>query len=224
MPLRLEICVEGLANALAAGLGGAARIELCENLAVGGVTPSAGTIAESVARLTIPVQVLIRPRGGDFIYDEAERAAIRHDVREARRLGAAGVVVGALTTSGDVDRGFVAELVALARPLSVTFHKAFDEAADLESTLEDLIGLGIDRVLTSGARATAIEGLPTLAGLVRRSAGRIVILAGGRVSAADFDALAGVGIREVHIGSAATRAGRIDAEAVRGLVAAAPAS
>ena len=221
MPLLLEICVEGLADALEAGRGGADRIELCEHLAVGGVTPSSGAIGEASARSTVPLHVLIRPRGGDFRYDDPERAAMRRDVDVVKRQGAAGVVIGALTDSGAVDRGFMADLIARARPLSVTFHRAFDIVADFDRALDDLIALGVDRVLTSGGRGIAREGLPTLARLAARARGQIQILAGGKVTADDFEALAGVGIGEVHVGSAAQEHGRTDAKKVEELVAAA---
>ena len=128
------------------------RVELCDNLAVGGTTPSAGTIAEACRRLAIPVHVLIRPRGGDFLASEAELAAMRHDIETARRLGAAGVVLGLLGRMGPIDRDRTASLVELARPLSVTFHKAFDQTRDPDEALDALIGLGIDRVLSSGCR------------------------------------------------------------------------
>ena len=129
-PLRVEICVANVESAIAAQAGGADRVELCDNLAVGGTTPSAGAIALSCRSLSIPVHVLIRPRGGDFVYTELELAAMRHDIDVAKRLGAAGVVLGVLTADGAVDVERNAELIALARPLTVTFHKAFDQTRD----------------------------------------------------------------------------------------------
>ena len=160
--VKVEICVGDVASAIAAEAGGADRIELCDNLAVGGTTPSAGTIAESCRRLSIPVHVLIRPRGGDFIYSEPEIAVMRHDIETAKALGAAGVVLGVLTADGAIDRDQTAALIALARPLSVTFHKAFDQTAEPLEALETLIDLGVERVLTSGGRPTALEGIETL--------------------------------------------------------------
>lgn len=214
----VEVCVEGVADALAAGSGGADRVELCENLAVGGVTPGAGAIAVACRRLGIPVHVLIRPRGGDFGPDDDEFEAMRHDVRVASSLGAAGVVLGLLTPDGTVDHPRTARLIKDARPLLVTFHKAFDAARDPVEALDALIDLGVDRVLTSGGAPTAREGLATLAALQRRAGDRLTILAGGRVTLADIPALAAAGLREIHVGSAACRGGRTDHATVRGLV------
>ena len=171
--VKVEICVGDVASAIAAEAGGADRVELCDNLAVGGTTPSAGTIAESCRRLSIPVHVLIRPRGGDFVYSEPEFAVMRRDIEMAKALGAAGVVLGVLTPEAAIDRDQTASLIALARPLAVTFHKAFDQTRDPLEALETLIALGVDRVLTSGGRPTALEGVETLANLVDRAGGRI---------------------------------------------------
>jgi copper homeostasis protein len=202
----VEICVGDVESAIAAEAGGADRVELCDNLAVGGTTPSAGTIAESCRRLSIPVHVLVRPRAGNFVYSESELAAIRHDIEVAKALGAAGTVLGVLTNEATIDRDQTARLVALARPLRVTFHKAFDQARDLLEALDTLIALDVDRVLTSGGRPTALEGLETLAKLVDRAGDQIAVMAGGRL---DVDNLATIirqsGIREVHLGSAVSR-------------------
>ncbi|MGC8639783.1 MAG: copper homeostasis protein CutC [Isosphaeraceae bacterium] len=202
----IEICVGDLESALAAGDGGADRVELCDNLAVGGTTPSAGTIAEACRRLRIPVHVLIRPRAGDFLPTAAELAAMRHDIELARSLGASGVVLGLLCPDGTVDRERTARLVELARPLSVTFHKAFDQVRDPAEALEALIALGVDRVLTSGCRPTALEGSDALRNLADQARGRIAILAGGRLSAENIETiLSRAGVREIHLGSAVTR-------------------
>lgn len=213
----LEACVQGIASALAAEAGGADRVELCEDLAVGGVTPSAGTIAIVCRRLTIPVHVLIRPREGDFQYDDLEMAAMLHDIDVARRLGAAGVVLGALTPDAAVDRRRTEDLLKRSRPMSVTFHKAFDATRDLPEALEALMALGVDRVLTSGGAPTAREGLTTLQSLREASAGRIAVLVGGRVALDDLPHFAAVGISEVHAGSALGLAGKTDVRLVRRL-------
>ncbi|WP_435015784.1 copper homeostasis protein CutC [Tundrisphaera sp. TA3] len=217
----VEACAEGIASALAAGAGGADRVELCENLAVGGVTPGVGAIAVACERLAIPVQVLIRPRGGDFHHGPDEVEAMRHDIRAARERGAAGVVLGVLDARGEIDRDAVGRLAELARPMSVTFHKAFDLLVDPIAGLDTLIGLGIDRVLTSGAAPTARLGMATLADLVRHASGRIAILAGGRVAEPDLVPLVASGLTEVHAGSALARDGAIDADLVRSFIAAA---
>src|SRR4051794_28654989 len=148
--ISVEICVGDLESALAAEQGGADRVELCDNLAVGGTTPSAGTIAEACRWLSIPVHVLIRPRAGDFVYSACELAVMRHDIEAAKALGAAGIVLGVLNGERTIDRDQTAALVALARPLSVTFHKAIDQTGDLLQSLDALIALGIDRILSSG--------------------------------------------------------------------------
>lgn len=231
MGLTLEICVEGLASALAALEGGADRIELCETLAVGGVTPSAGAVTVACQHAAErPVQVLIRPRGGPFTATPDEWAAIEHDVRLARDRGAHGVVFGLLRADGTIDVERNAALVALARPMSVTFHRAFDATPDPHAALQTLIDLGIDRVLTTGGLGAPRVAVDRIAALVAQAAGRIIILAGGGVTAADFGPLAAVGVREVHIGSAACRPRRepdvgsiTDAVRVRNLVQAARA-
>ena len=219
MRLDLEICAQGIASALAAEAGGADRVELCEDLAVGGVTPGPGTIGVVCRRLSIPIHVLIRPRGGDFVYSEAEFEAMVLDVEAARTSGAAGVVLGVLTADGRVDRDRSARLVEAARPLAVTFHKAFDATPDMAESLDDLIGLGIDRVLSSGGAPTVNEGMTVLRSLIDQADGRIAIMAGGHLTEADIPRLVAAGIRQIHVGSAAGPAGRTDVEAVRRLAA-----
>ncbi len=206
-PIAIEICVGDVESAIAAEAAGADRVELCDNIGVGGTTPSVGTIAEACRWLSIPVHVLIRPRAGLFVYSGREMAVMRRDIEAARALGAAGVVLGVLDTEGRVERDRTAAMVELARPLSVTFHKAIDHANDPCEALDVLIAAGVDRVLTSGARATAMEGLETIRSLVDRAAGRIAIMAGGRLAADHLDALIRrSGVREVHLGSAVCRA------------------
>ncbi len=215
MPLTVEICVEGLEGALAAERGGADRVELCSHLAVGGVTPGPGALAVACRSLKIPVHVLIRPRGGDFVYSAAEYAEMLEDVAHARRAGAAGVVIGCLKVDASIERSQVAELIAAARPVSVTFHKAFDIVPEPFEALETLIALGVNRVLTSGCGRAAREDVPLLAELVQCAAGRLEILVGGSLCLEDFQALAAVGVREVHLGSAASTAGQTSVEKVR---------
>jgi copper homeostasis protein len=168
---------------------------------------------EACLGLDIPVHVLIRPRGGGFVYDRDEIEVMRHDIRFARDF-AGGVVLGLLDDEGRVHRGRTSELVELARPLSVTFHKAFDAARDPFEALDDLIELGVDRVLTSGGAPTAREGLPVLAELTRRAAGRITIMAGGSIKLEDIRPLIDAGLREIHVGSAACRDGVTDPSTV----------
>ena len=196
----VEACVDTVASALAAEAGGAGRIELCANLVEGGTTPSAGTIALARERLGIPLFVLVRPRGGDFLHDADEVETMRRDVEAARRLGADGVVIGALTADGQVDAAVTRSLVDAARPMQVTFHRAFDAARDPAEALEALIALGIDRVLTAGGAPSALDGAAALGALVRQAAGRIGVLAGGGLTAATVGAvIAASGVREVHV-------------------------
>jgi copper homeostasis protein len=204
--VKIEICVGDVGSAIAAQTGGADRVELCDNLAVGGTTPSAGAIAESCRRLSIPVHVLIRPRGGDFIYSEPELAVMRHDIEVAKALGAAGVVFGVLTPDAIIDRDQTAALVALSRPLKVTFHKAFDQTREPREALGTLVALGIERVLTSGGRPTALDGIETLADLVARAGDQITVMAGGRLNIPNLETVIRHShVSEVHLGSAASR-------------------
>ena len=198
--VELEVCVDSVESAVNAQQGGADRVELCDNLFEGGTTPSAGCIAVARANLSIGLQVIIRPRGGDFLYDEREVAVMRHDIRVAKELGADGVVIGALTALGQVDRAITQQLIELARPMNVTFHRAFDMTADPLKALEDLIELGVDRVLTSGQQATAWEGVELIAALVKRAAGRIIVMPGGGINEHNLPALVRqTGVRACHV-------------------------
>lgn len=198
MPL-LEIAAASIGSAVAAQEGGADRIELCANLREGGTTPSFGTLVEARARLRIPIHVLIRPRGGDFLYDEAETAVMLRDIAACAQAGADGVVIGALDADGDVDAALCRRLMDAAGPLDVTFHRAFDAARDRESALEAIIAIGCKRVLTSGGAPSAPQGADALAQLVRRAAGRIAIMAGGGVNADNVrELVARSGVSECH--------------------------
>ncbi len=221
MPSTVEVCVDCLDSALAALEGGADRIELCDDLSIGGVTPEDAVIEAVCRSMTIPVHVLIRPRGGDFVYSEAEIGLMERQIDQAKALGARGIVVGALHGNGSVDSGRTARLIAAARPLSVTFHKAFDEVDEPYEALETLITLGVARVLTSGQSATAYQGIDRLADLRRRASPRLTVLAGGRITEAEIPALIGAGIVEIHVGSAACSDGITDPEKVRRIVHAA---
>ena len=199
-PILVEACLDSVPSALAAEAGGAGRIELCDNLVEGGTTPSAGTIELCKQRLSIPVFVMIRPRGGEFLYSDVEFEVMRRDIAHARALGADGVVLGLLTPDGRVDVERTRALVQAARPLPVTFHRAIDVARDPEEALEALIALGVERVLTSGQAPTAPEGAEVIAGLVRRAAGRIGILPGCGIDEANArELVARTGVHEVHV-------------------------
>ncbi len=193
-----EVCVEGVDGALAAEAGGADRVELCASLLEGGLTPSLGAVREAVGRLRIPVHVIIRPRGGDFRYSDAEFATMLHDVALIRAEGAASVVIGCLHLDGTIDEPRTAELAAAARPLAVTFHRAFDMTPDPGAALDALVRLGVARVLTSGQRATALDGLELLRMLVARASGRIVVMACGALRPDNIGFVARAGLPELH--------------------------
>lgn len=174
-----ELCAESLEAAGAGQAGGADRIELCEELHVGGVTPRLRLLERVLGAVTIPVHVLIRPRAGDFVYSAAEFARMREEISQAKAAGAAAIVVGVLLPDGHVDVKRTRELVGLARPMRVTFHRAFDETCDLARALEDVIATGADTLLTSGGEANVLTGATMLAKLHEQAAGRIEIMAGG---------------------------------------------
>lgn len=179
MAVPIEICVEGVDGLLAAEAAGADRVELCASLLEGGLTPSLGTIRQALGRARVPVHPIIRPRGGDFLYSEAEFASMIEDVRACRDLGVAGVVAGCLTPEGDIDRARMEALVLAAGPMAVTCHRAFDMTRNLASALDALVAAGVARVLTSGQRDTALAGIDILRETVRLARGRIRIMACG---------------------------------------------
>jgi len=198
--LIVEACVDSVESALAAERGGAGRLELCDALFDGGTTPSAGMIAACREHVSIPMFVIIRPRGGGFIYSDAELDVMRRDIVAARALGADGVVIGALEEGSTVHAEHVGMLVDVAGDLPVTFHRAFDFAPDLGAALETLIASGVRRVLTSGGAPTAREGIPALASLVRQAGDRLVVMAGGGVKEENVqEIIAGTGVQEVHV-------------------------
>ena len=195
----LEICAGSVESAIAARDGGAARIELCAALEIGGTTPSAGLIAEARKIEGIVLNVIIRPRGGDFLYNEHEAACMEQDIRTCRQLGADGVVIGALTADGDIDTALCKRLIDAAKGMSITFHRAFDMCRDPKRALEELIAIGCDRVLTSGQAATADAGLPLLKELVQQAAGRISIMPGCGVNSGNAARiLQATGAAEIH--------------------------
>jgi copper homeostasis protein len=194
-----ESCIDSHGAALASASGGAGRVELCARLDVGGTTPDAALIARCAASLTIPVFVMIRPRGGGFVYDAGEVAAMEADIRTAIAAGAHGVVFGALRRDATIDVDVMRRLIDRARPLPVTCHKAIDATRDPMEALETLLALGVDRVLTSGGADTAAAGAPTIARMVARAGDALVVIAGGGIRAHNVAALVRqTGVREVH--------------------------
>jgi len=197
----LEISVENLECALAAQRGGAHRLELCADLAAGGLTPSIELMRRVRAEARLPIFAMVRPRGGDFVYSEAEFESMRRDIDTCRELGMDGCVLGLLTEDRRIDVARTRKLVEFARPLPVTLHRAFDECADLEESLEEVVATGAARILTSGGAPTAAEGLAALKELVADAGDRITILPGSGINASNIVEVAReTGAREFHSG------------------------
>ena len=247
-PFKIEICVEGVDGLVAAQDGGADRVELCASLLEGGLTPSLGVVREALRVATIPFHVIIRPRGGDFLYSELEFSSMVEDIKALRDMDVAGVVIGCLTADGRIDEARTRTLVDAARPMKVTCHRAFDMTADYREALEALIRCGVDRVLTSGQRDTALEGIDILKQTAALANGRIVVMACGALDenniasvrqATDVDEMhfaalktvkSGMAFRNPHVGMGGTALEReyeitlTDTEAVRRTIAAAKAA
>lgn len=200
----LEISVETLEAALAAECGGADRVELCGDLPLGGVTPGVALLRAVRAQVRIPIFFMLRPRAGDFVYSGVEISEMRRSIVDAKESGMDGVVLGVLTKNHRVDVARTQELVELAKPLPVTYHRAFDEAADLRQALEDVIQSGAKRILTSGGAKSALEGAAVLAKLIEVAGERIVIVPGAGISALTIEQVAQqTGAREFHSGLSA---------------------
>ncbi len=196
----IEVCAASVDSAIAAQQGGAKRIELCDNLYEGGTTPSFATIKSARINLQIGLNVLIRPRGGDFCYSNLEFEIMKEDIRICKELGADGVVFGILLTDGKVDILRTKMLVELSRPMSVTFHRAFDMTPDPLKALEDIISIGIDRILTSGQKNKAIEGRELLKQLIEQADGRIIIMPGSGINEQNIVEIRSfTGAKEFHL-------------------------
>ena len=197
----LEVTVESLDTALAAERGGADRIELCGDLVHGGITPSEAAMRKLHEEIEIPLYLIIRPRAGGFVYSERELATMKRDISTARDLGLDGVVLGVLRADHTVDVERTAELVQWARPLEVTFHRAFDNTSDLFLALEDVISTGATRILTAGGTASAVKGTENLRKLVKQARERIVVMPGGGLDAANIvNVVTATGAKEFHSG------------------------
>lgn len=196
----IEICANSAQSCVEAEMGGASRVELCAGIPEGGTTPSYGEIKTAQALTsTIDINVIIRPRGGDFLYTEAEVEAMLFDIELCKQLGVHGVVFGCLTSEGDIDVPLMRRLIEAAKPLSVTCHRAFDVCRDPFAALEQLIELGCDRILTSGQQSTAEKGIPLLKQLVERAGQRIIIMPGCGVREGNIARIeAETGAREFH--------------------------
>uniref|UniRef100_A0A8C4EMM1 Copper homeostasis protein cutC homolog n=1 Tax=Dicentrarchus labrax TaxID=13489 RepID=A0A8C4EMM1_DICLA len=195
----MEVCVDSVESAVNAERGGAGRLELCSSLLEGGLTPSLGLLQVVKQYVKIPIYAMIRPRGGDFLYSDQEVEVMRKDIELMKSHGADGLVLGALTEDGRVDAELCMELLAAARPLPVTFHRAFDMVHDPAVALETLVSLGFQRVLTSGCDSTALEGLPLIKRLIDQAKGRISIMPGGGITERNLQRiLEGSGAQEFH--------------------------
>ncbi len=197
--LTLEICANSIQSAISAQQAGAHRIELCENLEQGGTTPSYGFLAQVRKHLTIKINVLIRPRSGDFLYTDLEYQIIQDDIKVAKQLGADGVVCGILLPNGDIDVERTKALVELAKPMSFTFHRAYDFTNDPFKALEDVISTGANCLLTAGQQPTAIQGVHLIWDLVKTAKGRITIMPGSGVNADNIEYLIETGATEFHM-------------------------
>ncbi|MDF5425451.1 copper homeostasis protein CutC, partial [Vibrio parahaemolyticus] len=204
----LEVCIDNIEYLHYAIAGGATRIELCSSLALGGLTPSYGFMQQAAKLSSVPVYAMIRPRQGDFFYNEEEIEMMRWDIEAAHQSGLSGVVFGVLTQDGDIHMPYAAALCEFAQALGlgVTFHRAFDQCRDAEKTLEEVISLGCERILTSGLAPSAPQGIDVLRALVKQAQGRIAIMAGAGVNASNVRALVeDTQVPEIHLSGKTTR-------------------
>ena len=207
----LEICIDSIESALIAQEAGAERVELCDNLLEGGTSPSYGMIKQVRENIDIELAVMIRPRGGDFCYSDHEFAVMKEDILMAKSLGVDCLVFGILLPNGKIDIERTSQLVSLARPLQVTFHRAFDVAHKPFQALEDIIKTGADRLLTSGQQAKAIEGKELIKDLVLQAKNRISIMAGSGVNPDNRDDLLSyTGVSEVHLTAKSIITGKME--------------
>jgi copper homeostasis protein len=200
MNFKLEICVDSVESAVNAQIAGADRVELCDNLIEGGTTPSFGTIVSARDNLTIGLHVIIRPRGGDFLYSDSEYDIMKRDIEKCGECGVDGVVIGILKPEGAIDTERIAKLIKLAHPMSVTFHRAYDMCSDPIRGLEDIISAGASRLLTSGQKDIVPDGAELISNLVRQSGNRIIIMPGSSLDESNIASMAKVtGASEFHL-------------------------
>jgi copper homeostasis protein len=197
--MQLEICCYSLQSCINAQKGGANRIELCNGLFEGGTTPSIGLIKLAVEAVDIPIYPIIRPRGGDFVYSETELKVMEEDIRQARTAGAKGVVIGILNTDGTVNIPQTKRLVEIAKPMGVTFHRAFDMTTDPLQALADIIETGCERILTSGQQNHAADATALLTALAKVANGRIEIMAGSGIGVENAELLIKTGLHAIHL-------------------------
>jgi copper homeostasis protein len=200
MHFKLEICVDSVQSAINAQLAGADRVELCDNLVEGGTTPSYGTILSARNNLNIGLNVIIRPRGSDFLYSDQEFDIMRRDIEVCGEAGVDGIVIGILLADGTIDIERTIRLIEYASPMTVTFHRAFDMCKDPYKGLEDIISSGASRILTSGQKENAADGAELISGLVTQARERIIIMPGGGLDESNIAMIAGIsGAKEFHL-------------------------
>ena len=199
--IKIEICLDSVESVIIAERAGADRVELCSDLFEGGLTPTVGTFLLAKERTNIPINVMIRPRGGDFCYSDIEFEVMKREAMFFKENGADALVFGILTPDGEIDKIRTKELIDIARPLPVTFHRAFDMTRDAFRSLDALISLGVERVLTSGLEATVLEGADTLRALVERAGERMIVMPGSGINERNFNKLKNlIGAKEYHMG------------------------
>lgn len=196
--MKVEICANSYESALNAQLGGADRIELCSELSVGGITPSQGILQQVVSNITIPVHVLIRPRSGDFCYSDEEFEGMKKDIEFCRSIGVGGIVSGILLPNGQIDINRTQSLIELTKPMSFTFHRAFDCLEDPLKGLQELIKLDVDRILSSGQKEKAIDGIGLLIKLKDLVEDKIIILPGSGINSSNIEEFKSAGFQEIH--------------------------
>ncbi|MDB1124763.1 copper homeostasis protein CutC [Vibrio algarum] len=206
MPYQIEVCIDNLESLRNAIAGGATRIELCSSLALGGLTPSYGFMKRAALISTVPIYAMIRPRQGDFLYDNDDVEAMLEDIYVAKKAGLQGVVFGALNSAGDIDMETSRLLVKASSGLGVTFHRAIDQCSDYRLAIENIAELGCERILTSGLSANAVEGKEIISSMIDRSKGRFSVMAGAGVTATNVaDIVKSTGVRELHLSGKSTR-------------------
>lgn len=206
MSIELEVCIDNLESLSLAIEGGATRIELCSSLALGGLTPSYGLMRQAAKMSSVPVYAMIRPRQGDFLFNDLDVECMLEDVRAAKQAGLNGIVIGVLTDTGEVDVALSKKLMAEAGGMGVTFHRAIDQSNNAIAALDAIISLGCERVLTSGLKANALDGAHTLKEMVQHCQGKLSIMAGAGVTAENVTKIiAATGVTEVHLSGKSTR-------------------
>ena len=196
--MQLEICANSYQSAMNAQKAGAHRIELCSELSIGGITPSYQLLKKVMKNLHIPVHVLIRPRGGDFIYSKEEFEMMKENILICKELGSKGIVSGVLHTDNRIDIKRTQELIALCKPLSFTFHRAFDEVPEPMRAIHQLMSMGVDRLLTSGQKNTAIEGLDLIVELQEIAKNKLIVMPGSGINDVNCKTFKIAGFKEIH--------------------------